>query len=331
MGVPLLTTDFASLKALNKPIHLAIGVFDGVHLGHLAVIEPAVSSARSKGGLSAVLTFNPHPSRLFKGSKGTDLIMGIEDKSAFLHRLGIDCVIAKSFDADFASIPAESFLAYLLDALPKLKAVYVGENFRFGSNRKGDVQTLIQTGSGLGIDVWSIDRIKQNGRSISSTRIREALRGGQMERVNALLGYTYASEGGIVKGAQLGTQLGFPTMNLNWSPECAPLYGVYAVRFCLIEVNSEATENSTSWKQGIANFGLRPTVNKCESASQLSPLLEVHALEPFSADLSDRIRVEWLHFIREEQRFKSIEVLQKQIALDCECAKDFFSRERAHS
>ena len=328
MDVPLLTTEFASLKALKKPIHLAIGVFDGVHLGHLAVIEPAVSSARSMGGISAVLTFNPHPSRLFKGSGGTDLIMGIEDKSAFLHRLGVDCVIAKSFDPDFASIPAESFLGYLSEVLPELKAVYVGENFRFGTGRKGDIQTLIQSGSPLGIDVWSIDRIKQNGQPISSTRIREALRAGQMEHVNALLGYTYFAEGEIVKGAQLGSKLGFPTMNVQWAPECRPLYGVYVVRFCLIgSATNICTEDSQPWKQGVANFGLRPTVNPLADIDQSSPLLEVHALEVFSADLGDRIRVECLHFIREEQGFESTEALQKQIVLDCECAKKFFSRE----
>lgn len=327
MDIPLLTSDFTSLKGLKKPIHLAIGVFDGVHLGHLAVIEPAVSSARSEGGLSAVLTFDPHPSRLFKGSDGTDLIMRIDDKSAFLHRLGIDCVIAKSFDADFASIPAESFLAYLSDALPELKAIYVGENFRFGSERRGDIQTLIQSGIALGIDVWSIDRIKQNGRPISSTRIREALRAGQFESVNALLGYTYFAEGEIVKGAQLGSKLGFPTMNVHWSPECAPVYGVYAVRFCPIGEADQGAENPQPWKRGIANFGLRPTVNPLAGADQSSPLLEVHALEAFSADLGDRIRVEWLHFIREEQRFENTEALQKQIAFDCERAKDFFSRE----
>lgn len=314
MNVPMQVSDFNALKKCDKPIHLAIGVFDGVHLGHLAVIEPAVSTAKDNSGVSAVLTFDPHPSRLFKGNAGTELIMSLKTKVARLHGFGVDVVIAKAFDQEFASISADSFLAYLLDQLPMLKAVYVGENFRFGHGRVGDIQTLIESGTSLGIDVWSIDRIKQNGLPISSTRIREALKAGQVNRVNSLLGYRYISEGVVIKGAQLGTKIGFPTMNLLWSPECKPRYGVYAVRFLI--------EGSKQWKKGIANFGVRPTVTEGEA---IEPLLEVHSLEDCKCDLGKRIRVEWIEFVRDEKQFDSVDALKDQISQDCHFVNSLLS------
>ena len=314
MNVPLQVSDFNVLKKCDKPIHLAIGVFDGVHLGHLAVIEPAVSSAQDNSGVSAVLTFDPHPSRLFKGNAGTDLIMSLKTKVARLNGFGVDVVIAKTFDKEFASIAADAFLSYLLDQLPMLKAVYVGENFRFGQGRVGDIQTLIESGSALGIDVWSIDRIKQNGLPISSTRIREALRLGQVDLVNSLLGYRYVSEGTVIKGEQLGTKMGFPTMNLKWSPECKPRYGVYAVRFLI--------ESSGEWKKGIANFGVRPTVTNDEA---IEPLLEVHSLEDCECNLDEAIRVEWVEFIRDEKQFDSVDALKDQISQDCQLVKNLLS------
>ena len=314
MNVPLQVSDFNALKKCDKPIHLAIGVFDGVHLGHLAVIEPAVSSAQDNSGVSGVLTFDPHPSRLFKGDAGTDLIMSLKTKVARLRGFGVDVVIAKTFDEEFASIAADAFLSYLLDQLPMLKAVYVGENFRFGQGRVGDIQTLIESGSALGIDVWSIDRIKQNGLPISSTRIREALRLGQVNLVNSLLGYRYISEGTVIKGAQLGTKMGYPTMNLKWSPECKPRYGVYAVRFLI--------ESAGEWKKGIANFGVRPTVSNEEA---IEPLLEVHSLGDCKCDLDEAIRVEWVEFVRDEKQFDSVEALKDQIGQDCQLVKNLLS------
>lgn len=314
MNLPLQVSDFDALKDCDKPLHLAIGVFDGVHLGHLSVIEPAVSSAKDNAGVSAALTFDPHPSRLFKGEAGTDLIMSLKIKTARLHGLGVDIVITKTFDQNFASILADEFLPYLLKQLPTLRAVYVGENFRFGQGRKGDIQILIESGSALGIDVWSIDRIKQNGLPISSTRIREALRAGRVDLVNGLLGYRYASEGVVIKGFQLGTKIGFPTMNLLWSPECKPSYGVYAVRFLI--------EGSDQWKNGIANFGVRPTVTDGDS---VEPLLEVHSLEDCLCEVGDTIRVEWIAFIRDEKQFDSVEALKDQISQDCQIVKSLLS------
>lgn len=309
MNIPPSAESLEALKGLQSELHLAIGVFDGVHLGHKAVVEPAVWSAQRSRGVSAVLTFDPHPSRLFRPQNPTRLIMPIASKIAMLHAIGVDCVICKHFDRDFASIPAEKFLAYLKEQLPALKSVYVGENFRFGQKRAGDVATLVATGRELGLGVFSAERIHSDGEPISSTRIREELQAGRIAEANNLLGYNYFSSGGIVAGARLGRKIGFPTLNLPWEPECRPRFGVYAVRF--------RQKDEGSWAPAVANYGVKPTVEEKPCA----PLLEVHGLEPVELEAGDAIEVEWLEFIRPERKFASLEALKAQIAQDCVAAR----------
>ncbi len=309
MKFPTSITDFQPLADLKAQLHLAIGIFDGVHLGHQAVIEAAVLSARRSQGVSAVLTFDPHPSRLFRPENPTRLLMPIETKVAKLHRIGVDCVICKCFDPEFAAIPAESFLGHLQSQLPALKSIYVGENFEFGKKRAGNVATLVTTGRELGLSVFSADRIKHNGQPISSTRIREALQAGRIEEVNDLLGYHYFSSGSVVAGAQLGRKIGFPTLNVPWSPECLPRFGVYLVRFRAV--------GSSSWQDGVANYGIKPTV----AAADQPPALEIHALNSTQLDTGDALEVKWLHFIRPEQKFASVDDLKAQIAKDCDHAR----------
>lgn len=310
MKFPASVDDFAALSELKGPLHLAIGVFDGVHLGHKAVIESAVFSARRSGGIAGVLTFDPHPSRLFRPDDPTRLIMPIETKTAMLHAVGVDCVIRKHFDRAFASIPAKDFLGELKQALPALKSIYVGENFRFGQKRAGDVGTLIQSGRELGLGVFSAERIKHNGEPISSTRIRKELEAGEIAAANDLLGYNYTATGEVAGGAKLGRQIGFPTLNLPWRPECLPRFGVYFVRFRKL--------GAKAWQSGVANYGVKPTV---ADAAQ-TPALEIHALDGTQLDQGDAIEVEWLHFIRPEQKFDGVEALKAQIAKDCETARE---------
>lgn len=310
MQLPTHVERFEELASLYGELHLAIGVFDGVHLGHKAVIESAIFSARRSGGVSGVLTFDPHPSRLFRPDAPTLLMMPIEAKTSMLHTVGVDVVIRKHFDRAFASIPAEDFLASLKTALPALKSIYVGENFRFGKMRAGTVATLIESGSKLGLGVFSVDRIKHNGEPISSTRIRKDLESGKIESVNDLFGYNYFSGGRVVGGAQLGRQIGFPTLNLPWDPECRPCFGVYQVRF------RGAVDQP--WAFAVANYGVKPTVAE---ADQL-PALEVHALVDTTLDCGDAIEVEWLRFIRPEQKFDSLDALKVQITKDCETARE---------
>jgi riboflavin kinase/FMN adenylyltransferase len=284
-------------------------MFDGVHLGHMTVIESAVFSAAQNGGTSGVLTFDPHPSRIFRPEDPTRLIMPIDRKCARLHGVGVELVIRKQFDRAYASLEAEKFAEQLKAELPCLQAVYVGENFRFGKARAGDVALLVETGRTAGLDVISVPRVQLNGLPISSTRIREALRGGDIERVNELLGYHYFADGPVVRGAALGRTIGFPTMNLPWEPDCLPCFGVYFVRF---------RSDGGDWLPGVANYGIKPTVVK-----NGSPLLEVHALKGNGFEPGQAIEVEWLRFLRREQTFASLEALKKQIAFDVETAGGF--------
>jgi len=306
--------QFAGLEAVQlpaRPLHLAIGMFDGVHLGHQAVIESAVHSARRCGGLAGVLTFWPHPSALFRPAERTRMLMSPEMKARVLGRLGVDVIIAQPFTREFAKITAEDFLPHLRRALPTLAGIYVGENWRFGAGRRGDVRLLTASAAQQRVPVVSVPRIVCNGEPISSTRVRDALAAGEVEAANLFLGYSYFAEGVVTPGRRLGRALGFPTLNVPWQPELEPRHGVYVVRV--------AGEGSEAARPGVANYGLRPTVDGAGG-----PLLEAHILGdcPFGAGM--RVTVEWLHFLRPEQKFAGREELRAQIARDRAAAEDWF-------
>ncbi|HXA13795.1 MAG TPA: riboflavin biosynthesis protein RibF [Opitutaceae bacterium] len=294
-----------------RPLHLAIGMFDGVHLGHRAVIEAAVQSAHRSGGIAAVLTFFPHPSSLFHPENPTRLIMPPTAKAHVLFQLGVDAVIEQPFTRDFAGILAEEFLPHLRRALPQLSSIYVGENWRFGRGRRGDVPLLVAEGHRLGLTVFSAPRVNLDGEPISSTRLRALIVAGEMAAANTLLGYTYFSEGTVVPGARLGRQLGFPTLNLGWEPELWPRFGVYTVRV--------SGAKSPAPLAAVANYGLRPTVGK-----DTRPRLEAHVLGPCPFGEGDTITVEWLHFLRPEKKFAGAGELRVQIGQDVAAARAEF-------
>lgn len=296
-----------------RPVHLAVGMFDGVHLGHRAVIEAAIQSARRCGGLAAVLTFWPHPSRLFNPTDPVRMIQTPGQKGQRLLAAGTDLVISEPFTREFAQISAEEFLPHLQRHLPGLSALYVGENWRFGRERRGDVALLIAEARKHGLVVFSAPRINHNGEPISSTRIRSCLREGRIAEANALLGYSYSAEGKVCHGKRLGRTLGFPTLNLAWEPDLLPRLGVYAVK---VGAPSESRR-----LPAVANFGLRPSV---EQAS--APRLEVHVLGDCPWTAGDDLVVEWQEFLRDEQNFPDLEVLRTQIAFDREKASEFFLR-----
>ena len=288
-------------------------MFDGVHLGHHAVIEAAVYSARRCGGLSAVLTFWPHPSRLFRPENPVRLIMTPALKNRQLFKLGVNAVIMQTFDADFADIAANELLPRLKHALPGLVTIYAGENWRFGKGRTGDINVLLSEAKKHGINVVSAQRINQNGEPISSTRIRSYLEEGRIEEANALLGYTYFAEGVVTPGKQLGGKIGFPTLNIVWDPDLRPRLGVYAVQIF--------GPKSAVPIAGVANYGLRPTVEK-----STEPRLEVNLFGACPFDRGDNLTVEWLAFLRPEVKFLSLEALKEQIGKDRENAAEFFLR-----
>lgn len=291
-----------------RPLHLAIGMFDGVHLGHRAVIEAAVQSARASGGLSGVLTFWPHPSAVFRPEDPTRLMQPLALKARMIQTLGVDVVITEHFDERLAAVKAEEFLPWLKRRLPGLAAIYVGENFRFGQARQGDVAMLVAAGRQQGVRVFSAPRVSLDGEPISSTRIRAQLAAGDVAAANSLLGYAYCAEGVVTGGKRLGRTIGFPTLNIPWAPELPPRYGVYVVRV--------SGSKSAAPRPAVANYGVRPTV---EQAAE--PRIEAHVLGECPFGEGDLVRVEWLHFLRPEMKFASVEELRAQIGRDRQAAE----------
>lgn len=304
-------SDAGSL-ARGRPLHLAIGMFDGVHMGHRAVIEAAVRSARRSGGAAAVLTFDPHPSRLFRPDDPVRLIMDRERRVAALLALGVAAVIIQPFDESFAAIEAEGLLPVLRSKLAGLHTVYVGENWKFGRGRRGDVSLLVAEAKKAGLHVVSAPRINGDGEPISSTRIRGLLVEGRIDVANVLLGTAYSSDGIVVEGKRLGRTIGFPTLNLPWSPDLRPRFGVYVVTVSRKDGGDTAA-------RGVANYGVRPTV---EQTSE--PQLEVHVLDTCDYGPGDALRVEWLAFLRPELRFADLSALREQIGRDREDAARWF-------
>ncbi|AWT59977.1 MAG: Riboflavin biosynthesis protein RibF [Candidatus Moanabacter tarae] len=305
-------TEFDKVKVGKNPLHLAIGMFDGVHLGHRAVIEAAIQSARRSGDVSGILTFYPHPSRVLYPENPTPLLISSKMKTSILYEMGVDFVIQKEFTQIFAQVEAEDFLTTLKQTLPTLVSVFVGEDYRFGKNRRGDVCLMIKEARRLGLHVFSVERIKLNGEDISSTRIREHIQAGRIEESNQLLGYVYSCAGRVCRGQKIGRGIGFPTLNLSWTPELFPRFGVYAVRVVL--------EGCEKCLPGVANYGIRPTTSE-----KGEPLLEVHLLKDLDVQLGTKLVVKWYTFIRPEIRFPHLDALRRQIAIDKEKAFQILS------
>ena len=312
MTAPVQFVGLESAALPNRPLHLAIGMFDGVHLGHRSVIEAAVQSARRTGGVAAVLTFSPHPSVVLRPDNPTKLIHDIAIQVELLGRLGIEAVIKQPFTKEFAKVDAEAFIPLLKQHFPQLVAIYVGENWRFGQGRKGEISFLVGEGKKHGIAVFSAPRVNFNGEAISSTRIRALLEAGDVEGAASLLGYKYFAEGPVISGKHLGRTIGFPTLNLDWDQLLRPRFGVYRVQVF--------GKDGSGPYPGIANYGLRPTIEQT-----LHPRLEVFLLVDCPFGTGDFIRVEWLSFIRPEQKFSGLEELKAQIARDVAQVRKEFS------
>ncbi len=302
----------AGVKLPAQPVHLAIGMFDGVHLGHQSVIAATIQAARGSGGLAGVLTFRGHPSRLLRPANPTRLILNREAKRHVLARFELDFLIEQEFTPEFAGVTAQEFVPLLHRSVPYLSAIYVGENWRFGQGRVGDVARLIQEAKKVGVEVFSAPRLNHDDLPISSSRIRELIETGRIAEANALLGYSYFSEGTVQTGRKLGRQIGFPTLNLAWEPELRPSYGVYAV---------SVVDETGATSLGVANYGLHPTV---EQATQ--PLLEVHLLGDTQLGPGSKLTVHWLDFLRPERKFAGVEELTAQITQDRQNALIFFEK-----
>ena len=309
MNLSLVVRSLAELgERESKPVCLAIGMFDGVHLGHRTVLELAIDEARSANGLAVALTFPEHPAKFLRPGQEPPLLMDPESKAKLLLDYGVDCVVLRTFDESFAEVSSEEFLAYLKENVSSLHGVCVGENFHFGKDRMGDADYLMNNGDRYGLKVCVASGVLDSDVPISSSRIRESLSSGHIKEVNRMLGYAYNVFGNISKGKGLGREIGFPTLNLPWIPEARPAYGVYLVEVFFPSKNESA--------YGVANYGLRPTVEQGEA---VEPLFEVHLLGDGDYSVhqpGDSISLSLLKFIRPEKKFDSIDFLKSQIARD---------------
>jgi riboflavin kinase/FMN adenylyltransferase len=301
----LIRHQFDDLPALGQPVHLALGVFDGLHLGHQAVVARAVSAAANQGGLAGVLTFDPHPIRVIAPAKApSSLLETLDHKACVCASLGVQLMIPLRFDVAMARMEAAEFIAHLCVA--PVRTIAVGEDWRFGHRRAGDVSLLHEVSSLYGFKLEAVPPVMFEGDRISSTRIRQAIHDGNLDEAERMLGRRYSVTGVVVEGEKLGRQLGFPTANLMTGSLQLPPDGVWAVRVNAI--------GGRSWK-GAANLGTRPTVDGGKR------VLEVHLLD-FSGDLyGAKMELCFLRQLRAERKFARLDELREQIARDVEAVR----------
>ena len=288
--------------------NLTIGSFDGVHKGHQALINSLVGHAAKSDNEAVVVTFYPHPSVVLRGRKPAFYITSPEEKAAYLGDLGVDIVVTQPFDLAFSKLTAEEFLGQLKDRC-HFTDLWVGEDFAFGHNRRGDRFYLEAAGEQGGFLVHTVEPVLVSGEIVSSTRVREALRSGDVARVEQYLGRSFVLPGRVIKGAGRGRELGFPTANLEiWEERAFPRSGVYA---CFAEVDGER------WR-AVANIGVRPTFSSDEEL----PTVEAHLMD-FSGDLYGKeVRLVFIARLRDERRFDSPEALKERIQLDIKRAEE---------
>jgi riboflavin kinase/FMN adenylyltransferase len=292
---------------MSLPLHLAIGAFDGVHLGHRAVLHSARDAARADGGIVGVLTYDPHPSKVLRPESSVPLIFTRAQKDERLTEAGAQLIHHEKFDRNHAGIEAADFPKWLKQSFPQLKSLHVGSNFQYGRGRAGNGETLIAHASAEGLGVRLVSAVRLGEESVSSSRIRQCLVAGELDLANAMLLRPYEAEGTIIGGRRLGRTIGFPTVNVAWEPELKPAYGVYAVEVIFKGESLPA----------VANYGQRPTVE----SGPVAPLLEAYVLRGQAPTTGDTVRVRWLRRIRAEQKFADLAALQSQIAKDTATAK----------
>ena len=282
---------------------VAIGNFDGIHRGHQAVLERAFEEARRRGVPALVLTFEPHPRKVFRPDIPLFVLTPPHVKARLIAALGFDGVIERPFTRAFSSQSAEDFVTAILQDQLGISHVVTGFDFHFGKNRQGGPAFLMESGERHGFGVTLVDAFRDEGAEIvSSSRIRELLTQGEAAEAAGLLGYRYTVEAEVVGGAQLGRTLGFPTANMRLSPEATLKEGIYAVRF---------RRADGTLHDGVASFGRRPTVG-----DNLAPLLETFVFD-LSGDLYGEIAsVSFFGYLRGEIKFDGLDPLVAQMKLD---------------
>ncbi|MCK9283370.1 MAG: bifunctional riboflavin kinase/FAD synthetase [Rhodocyclaceae bacterium] len=293
------------------PTTLTIGNFDGVHLGHRAMLDALKKKAVEQGLPVAVLTFEPHPRELFAPDQAPPRLTSLREKLELLKDAGVDFVYLYHFTRKSSSLSAEEFIAEILVKGLSVRHLIVGDDFRFGKGRSGDFALLAANGARHGFTVEALPTISLDDVRVSSSAVRDALLADDLDLAARLLGRPYSIAGRVVHGDKIGRVLGFHTANVQLKRKRLPLSGVFAVRVSGLDGER---------LHGVANIGVRPTLT-----AGMKPVLEVHLLD-FGCDIyGAHLDVHFLHKIRNEQRFESREALQAQIAADVEATRTYFA------
>jgi riboflavin kinase / FMN adenylyltransferase len=303
----------SELHPRGKTVSLAIGMFDGVHLGHQQVIRQALSDASQQEGSSVVITFDRHPNTVVAPDRVPPLIYSVSQRLRAIEHLGVDAVLMLHFDETLSRKTGEEFIRELVDGFGKLYSVCVGSTFHFGRARSGNVALLHSLGKELRFIVHGLSAVSLDDERVSSTRIREAIRAGNLDLAGQMLGREYSLAGPVTKGDGIGRKMGIPTANLNVTGLVVPPTGVYAVH-CSID--------GLPQQRGVVNIGVRPTLQNPAPALRV----EAHLLD-FDADLYGKeLELSFVQRLRDEQKFPSLDSLRTAIAGDISQARELFHK-----
>jgi riboflavin kinase/FMN adenylyltransferase len=296
---------------IARPAVLTLGVFDGLHLGHQLIISRVVERARAVGAVPTVITFDPHPRAVLHPESAPPLLQTFDQKVEAFGLLGVEQAIVVNFTREFAEVRAEEFLRDVVHERLQAREVYLGRGFAFGRGREGDIGLLRRVSGELGFTADEVPEVRLRGQRISSSLIRELLAAGRVNLARRMLGRPYGVEGRVVRGAERGRRLGFPTANVQPHNRVIPRRGVYVT----------ATLIEGAWRRSVTNVGVRPTFE-----SEAEPSVETFVMD-WGGDLyGDVVRVRFLHRLRDERRFSSVDELKRQIDLDAARAGKYFAR-----
>jgi riboflavin kinase / FMN adenylyltransferase len=300
--------SISELSQLPGPLFLAIGAFDGVHLGHQAVISTSARHAKDAEGTPVVLTFDPHPAKVLRPDDAPHLLTATQHKIALIRDLGVAHLLVLHFDREFAATAPEEFVRQLAANSRPLREICVGHEWSFGKGRAGNLALLKALGRTCDFDVVGVPAVTLNGEVVSSTAIRRAVADGDLLKATQMLGREYTILGTVKAGEKLGRKLGFPTANLSAHSEQFPPNGVYAAEARL----------AGALYRGVANLGYRPTV----SAGKPERLLELHLFDMNKDIYGEDVEVRFLRYLRPEKKFENVDALAAQIARDVAEARE---------
>ena len=300
--------SIVDLESLRGPLFLAIGVFDGVHLGHQAVISTATRHAGSADGAPLVVTFDPHPVKVLRPHNAPHLLTATQHKIALIRDLGVEHLLVINFDKKFAATSPEKFVEELLAHSRPLREVCVGHEWSFGKDRRGNLDLLKRLGAQFDFNVVGIPPVLVSGEVVSSTAIRQAVEKGDFPKAAEMLGREYTILGMVTRGDNLGKKIGFPTANLSAHSEQFPPNGVYLAKAWIRGVSYH----------GVINLGYRPTV----SSGKSERVLEIHLLDFNRGIYGEDVEVQFVSYLRPEKKFDNVDALARQIALDVQQARE---------